>query len=143
MGKVLSINISSIRGVVKDSVEEAVVKEGWGVEGDAHGGDWNRQVSIFPIEAFDKVPKEKKEEILNSGYSENFTISGIALENFTVNSVIKIGEAEIVIKQIGKDHKEVGRPYIVSREGRFGRVLKGGKVRVGDEAVLLKKTFNK
>lgn len=139
MGKVLSVNLSSVRGVVKDSVNEANLVEGWGVEGDAHGGDWDRQVSIFPLEALEKVPEEMKEEVLSSGYSENFTTSGIALEDFIVGSIVKIGEVEIEIKQIGKEYKEIGRPYIVSREGRFGRVLKGGQVKVGDEVSIIKK----
>lgn len=137
MGKILSVNLSAIRGVVKESVGEVNVVEGWGVEGDAHGGDWNRQVSIFPLEALEKVPEEMIEEVLSSGYSENFTTSGIALEDFIIGSIIKLGEAEIEIKQIGKEHKEIGRPYIVSREGRFGRVLKGGKVKVGDEVYII------
>lgn len=51
---------------------------------------------------------------------------------FQVGAVVKIGEAEIKIFQVGKEYKEHGRPYIVSREGRFGRVLKSGKVKIGD-----------
>lgn len=135
MGKVLAINISEVRGIVKDSVEEVNVIENWGLEGDAHAGDWDRQVSIFPVEALAKVPAAKREEVLSAGYTENFTISGIPLEELGAGSIVRIGEAEIQIMQVGKEHKEHGRPYIVSREGRFGRVLKGGKVQTGDEVV--------
>ena len=137
MGKVLSINISAVKGIVKDSVEEVNVIENWGLEGDAHAGDWDRQVSIFPVEALVKVPEHKKEEVLEAGYTENFTVSGIPLEDLQAGVTAKIGEAEIFIHQIGKEHKEFGRPYIVSREGRFGRVVKGGKVKVGDEIKVL------
>jgi MOSC domain-containing protein YiiM len=133
MGKVLAVNISSVKGVVKNSVLETNVIENWGIEGDAHAGNWDRQVSIFPIEALTKVPEEKREEVLNAGYTENFTITGIPLEELDSGTVVRIGEAEILILQVGKEYKEFGRPYIVSREGRFGRVLKGGKVRVDDE----------
>ncbi len=55
-GKIISINIGAKKGIEKDSVEEIMVIENWGLEGDAHGGDWDRQVSVFPIEALDKVP---------------------------------------------------------------------------------------
>ncbi len=133
MAQVLSINISSVKGIVKDSVPKVNVIENWGLEGDAHAGDWDRQVSIFPVEALAKVPEHKREEVLSAGYTENFTISGIPLEELTAGTVVKIGEAEIKIYQVGKEYKEFGRPYIVSREGRFGKVLKGGKVKVGDE----------
>jgi len=133
MGEVLSVNISEIKGIVKNSVAEINVIENWGLEGDAHGGNWDRQVSIFPIEALAKVPEEKRAEVLSAGYTENFTIAGIALEELTVGVIVKIGEAEVQIMQVGKEYKEHGRPYIVSREGRFGKVIKGGKVKVGDD----------
>ena len=133
MGNVLSIHVSAERGVIKTDVAKVKVLEGWGLEGDAHGGDWDRQVSVFPIEALDKVPQEKKEEVLADGYTENFTISGLSLEDFPAGCLLKLGEAEIEILYIGKEKfKENGRPYIVSREGRFGRVRRGGTVRVGD-----------
>lgn len=135
MGKVLSVNISNVKGIVKDSVEEVNVIENWGLEGDAHSGDWDRQVSIFPVEALVKVPEHKREEVLTAGYTENFTITGIQLEDLMAGAIVKIGEAEIKIFQVGKEYKEYGRPYIVSREGRFGRVIKGGKVKVGDEVI--------
>jgi MOSC domain-containing protein YiiM len=137
MGKVLTVNISQVKGVVKESINEVNVIEGWGLEGDAHAGDWDRQVSIFPLEALEKVPDHKKDEVLNSGYTENFTIEGIPLEELGVGTVIKLGEAVIKILQVGKEYKEFGRPYIVSREGRFGRVINGGKVRVGDPVIVL------
>lgn len=140
MGIVKSINISSVKGVVKDSVNEANIIENWGLEGDAHAGDWDRQVSIFPIEAMDKVPPDKYEEVSKGGYTENITIEGIPLNNLSVGKILKIGEAEIKILYIGKDeYKNDCRPYIVSREGRFGKVLKGGKIRVGDKVEVVNK----
>lgn len=139
MGTILSINISSVKGVVKTSIPEVNVLEDWGLEGDAHAGDWDRQVSILPIEALEKLPEEKREEVMNSGYTENFTIEGIPLSDLAVGTVLRLGEAEIKIYQIGKEHKEYGRPYIVSREGRFGKVIKGGKVKVGDPVSVIRK----
>lgn len=137
MGQVLSINISSIRGIDKTQVKEVNVLAEWGLEGDAHGGNWDRQVSIFPVEALAKVPLEKKEEVINGGYTENFTISDVELEKLKVGCQVKLGEAIIEIFHIGKEEfKEYGRPYIVSREGRFGKVVKGGLVRVGDNVLV-------
>jgi len=133
-GKIISINISAQKGIEKDKIEEVMVIENWGLEGDAHGGDWDRQVSVFPIEALDKVPSNKIKEVLSGGYTENFTISGIPLEDLVVGKTIILGDVEIIISHIGKDEfKDQGRPYIVSREGRFGKVTKGGKVKTGDK----------
>ena len=138
MGKVLSINISPTRGIEKTSIAQVEVTEGWGLEGDAHGGDWDRQVSIFPVEAIDKVPPEKKEEVMNNGFTENFTIQGIEQSMLTVGSYVVIGESIIRVLHIGKEKfKEHGRPYIVSREGRFGRVVKGGRVKIGDNVSVI------
>lgn len=138
MGEVLSINISNVRGVEKSSVPEVKVIEGWGLEGDAHGGDWSKQVSIFPVEALAKVPPHKKEEVLSASYTENFTISGLSPQLLTVGSQVQLGEAIIEIYYVGKEEfKEHGRPYIVSREGRFGKVIRGGIVRQGDKVELI------
>lgn len=141
MGTVLSVNISSTKGTEKHSVIDANVIEGWGLENDSHGGDWDRQVSIFPVEALIKVPPEKYDEVINGGYTENITISGIPLEQLSVNEIVQIGEEiAIQIKHVGKeDVKEYGRPYIVSREGRFGVVLNGGIIKAGDKIVMVDK----
>lgn len=133
MGRVLTINISPERGTEKSSVEQIEIIEGWGLEGDAHGGDWDRQVSILPVESLEKVPAEKKEEVSGGGYTENFTIEGIDPADLAVGNFVNLGQAVFKILYIGKDEpKEHGRPYIVSREGRFGQVVKGGPVKVGD-----------
>lgn len=141
MGKVMAINISSIRGIEKTSIEQVELIKDWGLQGDAHGGDWDRQVSIFPVEALEKVPPEKKEEVLKGGYTENFTISGIELSQLAIGNFVAIGKSYCKIIHIGKDdYKEHGRPYIVSREGRFSRVIKDGTVKLGDEVIVYPNT---
>ncbi|MBV7274111.1 iron-sulfur cluster assembly scaffold protein [Clostridium sp. PL3] len=133
MGKVVSLNISEKRGVEKIQVFSINAIEGFGIEGDGHAGAWDRQVSVFPIEALEKVPYDKIEEVKNGGFTENITIEGVSFDELNVGSVIQIGEAMIKIVYIGKEeYKEHGRPYIVSREGRFGTVIKSGKINIGD-----------
>ena len=112
--------------------------ENFGVKGDGHAGDWDNQVSVFPIEALEKVPKDMKKEVNQGGFTENFTIEGIALEQLNIGVSLKIGQAEIEIKSIGKEvFKEHDRHYIVSREGRFGRVIKSGLIKIGDEIKII------
>lgn len=133
MAKVLRINISEKRGVEKNSVKSVEVLENWGLKGDGHAGDWDNQVSVFPIEGLEKVPADMKDEVEAGGFTENFTIEGLPLEKLKVGEKLTIGEAEIEICSIGKDvFKKHDRHYIVSRQGRFGKVLKGGRVKVGD-----------
>lgn len=142
MGTVLSIHISSRRGIEKTTIAEAVAVVSWGLEHDAHGGNWDRQVSIFPAEAMECVPKEKLEEVASGGYTENITISGVSLEKLKANSTVQIGDNVLIqIRHIGKaEPEEHGRPYIVSRQGRFGVILKGGIIRAGDAVKLVEMT---
>jgi MOSC domain-containing protein YiiM len=139
MAKVVAIHMSDQRGVIKDPVQTAEIVEGWGLKGDAHGGDWDRQVSIFPVEALEKVPEDMKEEVENGGYTENITISGLPLEDFPVGTKLRIHDAEFEIYHIGKEvFKTHDRHYIVSREGRFGKVIKSGLISVGDQVEIIK-----
>lgn len=137
-GRVLRINVSEERGVIKNSVESVEVIENFGLSGDGHAGEWDKQVSVFPIEALEKVPKEMKREVEQGGYTENFTIEGIDIEKLNIGIKLKIGESQVKIMCIGKEiFKEHDRHYIVSREGRFGKVIKSGLVRVGDEVRII------
>ncbi len=132
-GEVVAVNLAEKRGIPKRNVGEALLREDWGVEGDAHAGS-ERQVSLLPLEAMALAPSEVLQTLTEGEYSENLTIRGIPLEHLRVGTKLQVGEAVVEILQIGKGKlEEAGRPWLVSREGRFGRVLKGGKVRVGDE----------
>jgi len=138
MGEVVSLNVSEKRGVEKTQVFSVNAIEGFGIEGDGHGGDWDKQVSVLPIEALEKVPSDKIEEVRKGGFTENITISGISLDNLNPGTLIRVGEAVIKILYIGKEeYKEYGRPYIVSREGRFGTVIKSGKINIGDSVEIM------
>jgi MOSC domain-containing protein YiiM len=137
-GKVMAVNTAEQRGIPKKDVGEGYLREGWGLEGDAHAGAWDRQISIFPLEAMALVPPTVMPTISEDDYSENITIKGIPLEKLKVGRRLRIGEAEVLICHIGKEKaKDRGRPYIVSREGRFGTVVKSGKVAAGDIVILL------
>lgn len=137
-GRVIAVNKADKRGVLKKNVGEGFLREGWGMEGDAHAGAGERQVSILPLEAMTLVPPAIRATIAADDYTENITIQGIALDELGVGRRLKIGEAEVVICHIGKETlKDQGKHYIVSREGRFGRIIKSGKVAVGDIVLLL------
>ena len=137
-GRIVAVNRVDKRGVPKTNVRAGCLREGWGLVGDAHAGDWDRQVSVFPLEAMALVPCTKRESVLGGGYTENITIEGISLDQLVIGKKLRLGEAEIMICCVGKEkHEEEGRPYIVSREGRFGRVTKSGSVRVGDPVTII------
>jgi MOSC domain-containing protein YiiM len=137
-GKVIAVNKASERGISKKNVQQGYLREGWGLEGDAHAGAWDRQVSILPLEAMALVPPAIRATFAVDDYTENITIEGIPLDELKIGRRVRIGDAEVVIRHIGKEKpKDTGRPYIISREGRFGQVVKSGKVAVGNAVALL------
>jgi len=137
-GRVIAVNKADKRGVLKKNVGEGYLREGWGLEGDAHAGAGDRQVSILPLEAMALVPPAIKATIADHDYTENITMEGIPLDELSIGRRLKIGEAEVVICHIGKETpKDAGKPYIVSRQGRFGKVGKSGRVAIGDTVIIL------
>ena len=137
-GKVIAVNSGAERGILKKNVGRGYLREGWGLEGDAHAGPGDRQVSILPLEAMPLIPLPIRGTIAADDYTENITIEGIPLSELTIGRHLVIGQAEVEIRHIGKETpKDAGKPYIVSRQGRFGTIVKSGEVAVGDAVILL------
>lgn len=139
MGKIISINISTRKGEKKTSVQSAVLKENFGIVGDAHAGDWHRQVSLLAIESVDKM-RGKGMELHPGDFAENLTIEGIDLKGLKIGQRLRIGSEIILeITQIGKEchndcaiKQQVG-DCVMPREGVFTKVIKGGEIKTGDK----------
>ncbi|MFW5838705.1 MAG: MOSC domain-containing protein [Bacillota bacterium] len=139
MAKVIAINISKEKGVIKTTIPEGEFKENYGLNDDAHAGNWHRQVSLLGTESADKLAKKGGLENLKPGiFAENITTEGITLYELPVGTKLKIGTTLHEVTQIGKKchhgceifHK-VG-DCVMPREGIFTRVLKGGIIRPND-----------
>lgn len=137
--KVVSINISKEKGVVKHPIEEGLFLEDFGLEDDAHSGKWHRQVSLLGMESFEKMKKEGAEGLVPGIFAENITTEGLILYELPIGSKIVIGETIHEVTQIGKEchsgceiAKKVGK-CVMPEEGIFTRVLKGGKIKAGDK----------
>ncbi|MCF8018923.1 MOSC domain-containing protein [Petrocella atlantisensis] len=138
VGKVRAINISKEKGVIKESIPEGMFQEDHGLVGDAHAGKWHRQVSLLAQESIDKMTKIGIEGLCSGKFAENLTTEGIILHTLPVGTKVKIGESFHEVTQIGKEchtgcaiKAQVGQ-CIMPKEGIFTRVLKTGKIRVGD-----------
>ena len=137
MASVLAINISDKKGVVKKTIQEAMFKINHGMVGDAHAGNWHRQVSLLSIDSFKKM--EVKEGILPMGsFAENFTTEGIELFTLPIGTKLHIGETIQEVTQIGKKchtgcaiSQMVGK-CVMPKEGIFTKVLQEGIVKIGD-----------
>lgn len=137
-GKVVAINISEKKGVIKTPVEEGFFKEDHGLVGDAHSGKWHRQVSLLGAESIEKMKEIGVKGLCNGKFAENITTQGIVLYELPVGTKLKIGETIQEVSQIGKEchvgcaiKQQVGK-CIMPLEGIFTKVLKGGKIKKGD-----------
>ena len=143
MGTIKGICISHIRGIQKSEVAEADLKVDWGIVGDAHAGNWHRQVSLLSYEKIQEF-KEKGAEIVPGAFGENLIVEGYDFRNLPVGSRFRVGdEVELEITQIGKEchsHCEIYKAMgdcIMPREGGFAKVIKSGHITLGDTITLL------
>lgn len=143
MAKVISINISDKKGVIKTPIKEGKFIEEHGLDNDAHAGKWHRQVSLLGMESIDKMIKMGVNDLTSGKFAENITTEGIVLYELPVGTRLKIGETIQEVTQIGKEcHKgcaiknQVGT-CIMPTEGIFTRIIKGGVVKAGDSIEIL------
>jgi len=139
MAKIIAVCRSDKRGTKKEIIAEGMLREAYGLVGDAHAdGNTHRQVSLLASESINKI--------LGPGFNvgpgdcaENLTTEGIDLVSLPVGTHILIGD-EIILEltQIGKKchtgcaiYRQVGK-CIMPKEGVFTRVIHGGLVRAGD-----------
>ena len=137
-GTVVAVNISEKKGTPKKTVEEGVLIENFGLQGDAHAGKWRRQVSLLGVESIEKAKLGPTNGLCHGVFAENITTEGIELYTLPVGTKLRVGESLLEISQIGKECHEgcavsklVGL-CVMPREGVFAVVLQGGKVRAGD-----------
>jgi MOSC domain-containing protein YiiM len=136
-GRIVAVCTSKRKGVPKADVQSGHLEVGFGLKGDAHGGDWHRQVSLLSVEQI-AVMKDKGLDVAPGAFAENITTEGFDLGAVKVGDEIKVGDALLEITQIGKEchtkcaiYHKVGQ-CIMPEQGVFARVTKGGEVKVGD-----------
>ena len=90
-GTVLSVNVSSEKGVVKKPVSQIDIND-LGIVGDAHAGQWQRQVSLLSQEQIDRFAKETGKDIQPGQFAENLTVKGLHLNSVSVLDHFQIGD---------------------------------------------------
>ena len=144
MAKVVSVNISERKGTLKTPVPQIELKLRHGIVGDAHAGDWHRQISLLAEESVDTMRAISSIPLDAGVFAENINTVGIDLKHLPIGTHLRIGEAEVEVTQIGKEchndcaiKKTVGK-CVMPTEGIFAIVVKEGTVRAGDEIEVLK-----
>ena len=143
MGKVVSVNISEKKGTIKHPVEQIELRKGFGIEGDAHAGDWHRQVSLLDLSSFDKMHNNASVELKPGIFAENITTEGVDLWHLPVGTRLEIGDTLLEITQIGKKchrHCQVFRQVgdcVMPREGIFAKVIMEGMIKAGQSIKII------
>jgi len=137
MASVIAVCISEEKGVRKHEVPAIELKFGDGIEGDAHGDDPRRRVSLLGNESVEKM-REAFPGLKPGDFAENILTEGVVLYELPIGTHLKIGEAELEVTQIGKEcHHgcEIRRltgDCVMPREGIFAEVIKEGFIKPGD-----------
>jgi MOSC domain-containing protein YiiM len=141
--EIVSIAKSKKKGTKKTIVDSARLIKEHGLEGDAHAGDWHRQVSFLASESIDKSRNEGL-DVTFGDFAENIASTGIDWKTLPIGTKVKLGEtAAVEITQIGKECIRKCAIYyqagdcIMPREGVFARVLEEGMIRCGDKIEIL------
>ena len=143
MASVVSVNISEKKGEQKHPVPEISLKLRHGIVGDAHAGDWHRQVSLLAEESIDTL-RAALPDLSPGAFAENITTEGIVLKDLSPGTRLRLGETEVEVTQIGKEcHGEcairkAAGTCVMPTEGIFAVVRREGVVRPGDAVEIIR-----
>ena len=142
MASVVAVCISERKGTQKHEVPDIQLKINHGIVGDAHAGNWHRQVSLLAQESVEKM-KAVFPDIPVGAFAENILTEGLTLYTLPVGTRLQVGEVLLEVTQIGKEchahcaiRQQVG-DCVMPREGIFAIVLEGGTIRSGDTITVL------
>ena len=142
MASGVAVCISERKGTQKHEVPEIQLKIDHGIVGDAHGGNWHRQVSLLSQESVEKM-KAVFPDIPVGAFAENILTEGLTLYTLPVGTRLRVGEVLLEVTQIGKEchahcaiRQQVG-DCVMPREGIFTIVLEEGTIRAGDTITVL------
>ena len=143
MAKVVAVNISKIKGVPKQSIEKGYFEVDCGLKGDAHAGNWHRQISLLSYERVEEF-RARGANVGDGAFGENLLVEGFDFKTYPIGTKFQCNDVLLEITQIGKQchseceiFRQVG-DCIMPREGVFAVVLHGGEIKVGDDMYVTK-----
>jgi len=142
-GLIIAVCSSEKKGTPKKNVGAGELDVGFGLRGDAHGGDWHRQVSLLSIEQIQTM-KNKGYDVQPGSFAENICTEGLDLNLIRVGARLRAGENAILeVSQIGKEchsrcaiFNRIGE-CIMPTQGVFAVVIEGGPIKAGDSIELI------
>ena len=137
MAKVRAVCISERKGIRKHAVPEITVRKEHGIVGDAHAGNWHRQISLLATESIDRM-RAMGLSLTDGAFAENIVTEGIELRTLPVGTLLRVGETLLRVTQIGKEcHNDCAikastGTCVMPTDGIFSVVVEEGTIRPGD-----------
>ena len=142
MAEVAAVCISERKGVRKKEVPEIRVEAGHGIVGDAHAGNWHRQISLLADESVDTM-RALGLNLTPGAFAENILTRGIELKTLPVGTRLQVGSTVLEVTQIGKEchndcaiKKSAGK-CVMPTEGIFAIVIEPGTIKAGDSIKII------
>lgn len=138
-----AVCISEKKGQQKHPVGSVRLRPEHGIEGDAHAGNWHRQVSLLGQESVDRLQKKISIPLFPGAFAENILCEGLTLYQLPIGTKLMIGTALCEVTQIGKEcHvdcaiRQQAGDCVMPREGIFAVVLEEGEAKPGDKVVVV------
>jgi MOSC domain-containing protein YiiM len=133
-----AVCISEKKGEQKHIVDKIEMRPHHGIVGDAHAGDWHRQVSLLAQGSVDRLQEKISIKLFPGAFAENILCDGLELCRLPIGTKLRIGTALCEVTQIGKEchadcaiRRQAG-DCVMPREGIFVVVLEAGEARPGD-----------
>ncbi|MDA3937894.1 MAG: MOSC domain-containing protein [Spirochaetia bacterium] len=133
MFKILSLNISEKKGEQKIPIKKATLQIDHGIVGDAHAGNWHRQISLLANEDIESM-RGNGIDLDFGDFAENITTEGITLHELPIGTRLNIDSTILEITQIGKEchhgcaiYTAVG-DCVMPRRGIFAKVIEQGEI---------------
>ena len=142
-GRVVAVCISEQKGEQKHALSSIHLKPDHGIVGDAHAGNWHRQVSLLGIESVAKIQQSLSFTLEHGAFAENILTAGLILHELPVGTQLLIGSVKAEVTQIGKEchnHcaiRKAAGDCVMPREGIFVKILTAGDVFPGDSLKVL------
>ena len=140
MAKIIAVCKSKDKGTPKEDVKEGLLKEEFGLVGDAHADCCtHRQVSLLAVESINRM-RSNGFNVGPGDFAENLTTQEVDLVSLPVGTRLSVGQRVILeVTQIGKQchtkcaiYRQIGR-CVMPKKGIFAKVVQGGVVKAGDE----------
>ncbi len=146
-GKIISLNTSQKKGTIKTPVDQITIDKS-GIVGDAHAGNWHRQVSVLASEEIKTFSKEMKTDIAYGAFAENLTTQGVDISTAALLDTFTSGQVELEVTQIGKKchgdkcaiFQQIGK-CVMPHKGIFCKVINPGTIKTGDEITYTRRPF--